>query len=258
MTRGIWDRETVALLMLAAILPIAISWALAGGISAISRLLFFLVVCGIWQLIFMLSRAQPPSLSVLMTALAVAVLAPLELGGLQLLLGLSFGLVFGELAFGGWGRNVLNPATVTLAFLGFGFPAAPWPELPVQLAWAAVPALLIGTAFGVISWRLVLGAAATGFLALKLGLAPGDTLGAVLVVLALLVCDPVSSASTRTGQWMNGILYAGLVLLFQETWESAAAVQLAVSAALLTSIAAPLLDEIAIALWLAARRRRLG
>ena len=159
MIRGLWDRETVALMLLAALLPLAVMWLQVEGGTALFRLVFFLVFAGIWHLAFMLARAQPPSFAGAATALAVAILAPEDLGILQLLLGVSFGVVMAELVFGGWGRNILNPATVTLSFLGFGFPSAPWPELIVQIGWAAVPAALIGWLTGVFSGRTILGAA---------------------------------------------------------------------------------------------------
>lgn len=124
MIRGLWDRETVALLLLAALVPLALPWLLAGGARAAERLVLALSCVAAWQAIWMVARARPPSLAGGTTALAVAMLAPTELSAAQLLLGLGFGLVFGELAFGGWGRNLLHPATVTLAFLGFGFPGA--------------------------------------------------------------------------------------------------------------------------------------
>jgi Na+-transporting NADH:ubiquinone oxidoreductase subunit B len=78
------------------------------------------------------------------------------------------------------------------------------------------------------------------------------------VVLVVLVVDPVASASTRAGGWLNGALFAGLVALFASVWDDAAPVRMAVSAALLASLAAPLLDEMTIAAWVAARRRRHG
>lgn len=258
MRQGLWDRETVALLLLAAFLPMVLAWLYQGGLPAAGRLVFTLVASGLWNLVFMLARAQPPSFAGILTAVAVAMLAPPDLGMLQLVLGISFGSVIAELVFGGWGRNVLNPATVTLAFLGFGFPAAPWPEPALSIGWAAIPALAIGVLFGVMALRLVLG---TG-LALLLILWAGAPLAAVLpaagIVLALLVADPVASASTRIGGWLNGVLYGLLVALFAARWQDAAPVQMAVSAALLTSLAAPLLDEIAIALWTLRRRNRHG
>lgn len=258
MMRGIWDRETVAVLLLAALLPVGVTWLLAGGADALARLAFFLVVAGAWHVIWMLARAQPPSLAGIVTALALAMLAPQDLGLVALLLSTSFGVIVAELAFGGWGRNVLNPATVTLAFMGFGFPAAPWPDLPVQLWWAAIPAGLIGAVLGVMSARLLLAATLTLLAASLLGAELHEALPAIAVTLVLLVADPVASASTPLGRWLNGVLYGALVTLFAANWDGAAPLQLCVSAALLTSLAAPLLDEAALMLWLQRRKRRHG
>lgn len=259
MIRGIWDRETAALVLLAAALPVAVTWLHASGAAGAVRLVFVLVVAGLWHLVFMVARAQPPSFAGALTALLIAMLAQTGLGPGQLLLGISFGVVIAELAFGGWGRNVLNPATVTLAFLGFGFPAAPWPDLPVQLGWAAAAAGLIGVIFGVMPWRILAGALAVWAIGWAVG-APlhGPDLTAAAVVLVLIVADPVSSAATPAGRWLNGGLYGLLALIFAAAWASAAPVQLAVSAALLASLTAPLLDEIALSVWLAMRDKRLG
>ena len=145
-----------------------------------------------------------------------------------------------------------------VAFLGFGFPAAPWPELAVQLGWAAAGAGLIGMAFGLFALPVLAGAGLVLTVAVLVEptLAPAAT--AFAVGLVLLAADPVASASTRSGRWAHGAFYAGLCILFALTWGGAAPVQIAVSAALLASIAAPLFDEIAIFLWLARRRNRLG
>ena len=255
--RGIWDRETVALLLLAAFLPLAITWLLATGMGGMLRLVFVLVAAGLWHVAFMLVRAQPPSVAGALTALAIAILAPVDLGPIPMLLGISFGVVAGELAFGGWGRNVVNPATIAIAFLGFGFPASPWPVLPIQLGWSVIAVVAIGAFAGVISWRVVAGAGvvlAAGWYSMGLT-TPIAT--AAVVVLVLLVCDPVTSAATSLGRWLYGLLYGALLLLFALGWNGAAPVQVAVSAALLASLAAPLLDEIAIRLWLA-RRKSIG
>lgn len=258
MIRGLWDRETVALMWLVAVFPLAAIWLQHGGNGAFGRLIFFLVVAGFWHVIFMLARAQPPSWAGVVTALALAIFTQQELSLVALLLGTSFGVVIAELVFGGWGRNVLNPATVTLAFLGFGFPAAPWPDIIVPVGWAALPVALIGVVTGVMSLRIILGAALVLGVALLLGLDLSQTYPALAVGLVLLVCDPVTSASTGLGRWLNGALYGGLSAMFLAFWGGAAPVQIVVSAALLASLAAPILDEIAIALWLARRRRRLG
>lgn len=254
MIRGIWSRETVALIFVAAALPAAVAWLWDEGVPGAGRLALAVVVGGFWQAVFTFMRAQPPSAAGVVSALAMAMLAP-EVGPLQFALGASFGFVFGELVFGGWGRSVLNPAAVAVMFLGFGFPAAAWPAVPVQVGWAALPGALILLAFGVLPWRIL--AAALVVLGVAGAFTPALVTSAVAITLVLVVCDPASSASTPLGRWLHGALFGGLVALFSSAWATAPA-QIAVSAALLALLAAPLLDEIAIALWLGVRRRRHG
>src|SRR5690606_8883987 len=115
-------------------------------------LLFALILGGIWQAVFTVLRAQAPSPVGLVWALAVAMVVP-EVGPFQFALGVSFGFVFGELVFRGWGRSVLNPAVVAAMFLGFGFPPAPWPALAVQVGWAVIPAAGLLLVLGVLPWR---------------------------------------------------------------------------------------------------------
>lgn len=258
MIRGIWDRETVALLLIAALGPPALAWLWSEGFDAFARLAFALVVSGLWHILFMLARAQPPSLAGAITALAVAMLAPEDLGAFRMALGISFGVVFGELVFGGWGRNVVNPATVTLAFLGFGFPAFAWPDFVLPVAWAAIGAAVIGAALGVMPLGVILGAALSMALASATALPVTGVLPAFAIVLVLLVADPVASPATALARWLHGALFAALVVLLAAGWGGAAPVQVCVAAALLASLAAPLLDEIVIAIWVMRRRRRHG
>lgn len=258
MMKGIWTRETVVAMLVAAYLPMALFWLWFGGVDAMQRLGFAALVLGLWHLVFLLARAQPISLSFVITALAIAMLAPEGLGAFRLVLGISFGAVFGELVFGGWGRNVVNPATVALSFLGFGFPGFDWPEFLPPVAWAAIAAAVIGGATGALPGGVILSAALAATGAVATGLLPAEALPAAGIVLVLLVADPVTSATTLLGRWLNGALFAGLVTLFAVGWQGAAPVQYAVAAALLTSLAAPLLDEVALALWYAKRRRRHG
>lgn len=258
MNRGLWNRETVAVVLIVAYFPLALFWLWFGGPSGLVRLTVCLSIVAVWHLVFMLLRAQPPSLAALITALAIAVLAPEELGIFHLLIGISFGTVMGELVFGGWGRNVVNPATVTLSFLGFGFPAFAWPVFDAPVAWAAIPTALIGIAMGVFPAAVIVAATIVGTGAAMAGLLSEPVVLTAGIVLVLLVADPVTSPATILGRWAGGFLYAALVILFATGWTGAAPVQIGVAAALLTSLAAPLLDEAALALWVAKRRRRHG
>ncbi len=256
MNKGLWTRETVVMLLLAAYLPLALFWLWFGGAEELQRLALATLVLAIWQLVFLLARAQPVSLSAMITALAIAMLAPEGLGAFRLILGISFGAVLGELVFGGWGRNLVNPATVALSFLGFGFSGFVWPEILLPVALAAIPTAVIGMMTGVMPASVILGAALGASGAVALGLLPASVLPAAGVVLVLLVADPVTNATTFLGRWLVGLLYLALAILFVNGWHGVAPVQLAVAAALLTSLAAPALDEMALALWYAQRRRR--
>lgn len=258
MNRGLWNRETVAAILIAAYLPMALFWLWLEGTEALARLGFTALVIAVWHLVFMLTRAQAPSLAAVTTAFAIAMLAPEDLGIFRLALGISFGVVMGELVFGGWGRNVVHPATVALSFLGYGFPTAAWPVLDAPIAWAAIPAALIGMATGVMPAQVIAGAVLVAGGAAAAGLLGEPALLAGGIVLVLLVADPVTSAITLPGRWINGALYAALLTLFATGWAGAAPIQIAVAAALLTSLAAPLLDEAVLALWVAQRRRRHG
>lgn len=258
MKQGLWNRETVALMTFAALLPLAGFWLWFEGTDMLLRLFMTLLVIAVWQLIFMLARAQSPSFSCLVTALAIAMLAPEDLGVFRLTLGISFGVVMGELVFGGWGRNVVNPATVALAFLGFGFPAAPWPVPEVPVVWAAIPAALLGTTLGVMPAALVMTTAILGAFVATTGILSDPIIYAAGIVLVLLVADPVTSAATTLGRCLHGALYVALVILFGLEWSGAAPVQIAIAAALLSSLAAPLFDEISLKLWVHHRRRRHG
>lgn len=258
MSRGLWTRETVVIFLLAAYLPLAVFWLWYGGWEAAERLAFVVLVLGCWQLVFLLARAQPMSLSLLLTALAIAVLSPEGLASFPLVLGISFGAVMGEQVFGGWGRNVVNPATVALSFLGFGFSGHPWPELLTPVAWSAIPAAVIGVAAGVMPAGVIFGAAVGAAAMVALGALPVAALAAATVVLVLLVADPVTSPTTPLGRWFGGLAFAGLMTLFSIGWHGASPMQQAVAAALLISLVAPALDDAALALWYLRRRRTHG
>ena len=254
MIRGIWNRETVALILVASALPVVAAWLWDEGVPGAGRLVFVVVLGGFWQALFTIIRAQPPSVMGAISALAMAMLAP-DVGPLQFALGISFGFVFGELVFGGWGRSVLNPAVVAVMFLGFSFPAAAWPSLAIQVGWATIPAAVLLLIFGVMPWRVLAGALivliAGGGFSLDL------VTSAAAFALVFLVCDPATSASTPVGRWLYGAVFGALIALFTVAW-TAAPVQIAVAAALLTSLVGPLLDEMSIAVWRAARRYRHG
>lgn len=245
MTRGVWSADTVSWVLFAALLPTIAIIAVEQGSNGILRLALAAGVIAFWQVVFAIARGIPPSPSGAITAVAVAVLAPGPLGAWQIVLAVSFGTVIGELIFGGWGRNFLSTAVITLAFLYFSFSGVPHEPAGPWIVLATVPAALMLLATGILSWRVV-AAAAIGFLAVSAGFDQSNdshASGALAFGLVFLVGDPVAAASTNTGRLVYGALAGGLAGLFGAAAYGFGAPQSVVFAALLASVFAPLIDH---------------
>lgn len=258
MIRGVWSRETVAWIIVAALVPVAAAALLEQGLAALLRIALGLAVVGFWQMLFREVQGVPLCPAGAVTAVAIAVLAPRDLPVWQVMIAVSFGTVIGELVFGGWGRNFLSGATATLAFLYLSVPGAAYEPAGPVLALAALPAALLLLLTGILSLPVLL-AALAGFAA---GAAMGVQInlatdaGSLAFALVFLVGDPVASAATRQGRWVYGAAAGGLTaLLFTGTANPA---QAAVFAALLASVFAPLIDQGAIAAQRSMRRARHG
>lgn len=259
--RGLWAGNFVAWVIVAALLPVAAALVLESGPGALARFFAALVVVLFWQAVFLVARAQPPSPSAVVTALLFAVLAPGELALWQIVLAVTFGAVIGEQVFGGWGRNVVSPATTALAFAYFAFPEVAHPGAGVQMALAA--------AFGAGLLVLAGVAAASVLASFALGLAAAAVLlggeidalaraGSLAVGLVFLVADPVASASTRWGRWIYGALAGALAGLFGFAGAGIDNPQSIVMAALVASLFAPLIDAGVIAATMRVWRRSDG
>lgn len=261
MTGGIWTRDTIGWILVAALLPVLVGLALEQDAAGLARVATGLVVIGFWQGVFLSTRGQPLSAAGAVTAVAVAVLAPGELAIWQLVLALTFGTVIGEMIFGGWGRNVFSSGVVTLAFLFFSFPEVQHDPAGLWIAYACIPAGLLLLVTGILSWRVAL-AAAVGFAAVVAatgyGWPPASMAGTAAFGLVFLIGDPVSSASTNPGRLIYGALAGALTALFGWDDTGAGAAQSLVSATLLASIFAPLIDHLVIAAKSELRGRRHG
>jgi len=261
MIRGLWDRDMVAWIIVAGLVPIAVAAVAEFGPDFVWRFGVALAVILIWQAIFLLLRAQPISAMAITTAFAVALLAPGTTEIWHLVLAVSFGSVIGEQVFGGWGRNFIHAAVATLAFLFFGFPETVHAGASQLVAVSTIPAALLLVVFGIVSWQVLL-AAMLALLAvtLLLGQAPSELIlhGSLAFGLLILVCDPVAAASTRQGRWIYGALAGGLAALFGWTDSGIGSPQAIVFAALLASVFAPLIDATVIALVSRRWRRHNG
>jgi len=260
--RSFWRVEQVSLVgVLCLPPPLWVSLADQGTGLAIF-LAASLGVVLFWQALFGFAQGRLPGWDALATAICFALLADGGLPLWQSLLALSFGVVLAEQIFGGRGFSFLNPVVVSLAFLGFAFPGTGFAEAPATLGWAVLPGAVVLIWLGLISARMLLGLALVliGYIQISgLSLAGVDLLaGHFLFAIAFLAGDAGSAAATRFGRWAHGALIAGLIVLFSPLGGFDLGLATLVPALLLAGIFAPLLDMIAIKIYVLKRRSRHG
>ena len=235
----------------------AVAALLAGGPQFAARLFLALVLTLGWQCVFARIQGLRPGLDGVATAALVALLVPAEAPLWQLALGISFGVVIGEQVFGGRGRNFVHPVVAALAFLLFSFTDVDYRAGPDIALPALVPALVLLLFSGQASGRLLL--AAFGAMALAVWAQGNDHPAAVLLsgaigcAILFLAADPVCSAATDAGRWAQGILTGLLIGLFSQAGSAFGA---AIFAILLSSIFAPLIDYLVVAVHVKRRARR--
>lgn len=209
----------------------------------------------VWEAVFALLRRKSLSAHGLTTAMIVTVFAPADLLLWQLSIAVTLGVVLGELVFGGRGFGFLSAAAASLALLSISFPGLALSEPTLAVAAAGLPGAALLMAAGLLSWKIVVAVPAGIVL---VGLAAGATLDPVAFVigltfgLAFLIGDPIAAASTGPGRWAYGLLAGGLVALFGGPSDPAAIV----SAAVLASVFAPLIDHLAVLASARTARRR--
>lgn len=71
---------------------------------------------------FTLRRGEPISLAILVTAVIYTLILPITVPFGVVAVGMAFATVFGKMVFGGWARNVFNPAMVGRCFVYVCFP----------------------------------------------------------------------------------------------------------------------------------------
>lgn len=254
---GAWGRSELPAIA-GLILPMAMLTTTQGAELWLRFAVVLAITLGL-QLLFARVRRQPLDLSGVVTAGILALVVPAGAPLYQLLLGIVFGVVIGEQIFGGRGRSFLHPAIVTLAFLAFSFADQDYRTGPDFAAWTLLPALVLLVASGQASWRILVAAAAVLLLA---GLVQGEAepwaplmQGSIALALLYLAADPVASAATNPGRWIDGLLVGGLAVLLATVGPGFGAMAFAI---LLASIFAPLIDRVVIlfhALW---REKRHG
>lgn len=249
------DSATPALL--GVIVPV-VSALVADTEQFAARLLISVSLTLAWQHVFTRVRGLRPGLDGIVAATLIALLVPADAPLWQLALGVSFGVVIAEQVFGGRGRNFVHPAVAALAFVMFSFTEIDYragPNIPLA---ALLPALVLLLLSGQASWRLLL--AAYGAMALMVwgqGSDPSANLlsGAIGCAILFLAADPVCSCTTNPGRFAQGILTGVLIGLFSQAGSAFGA---AIFAILMSSIFAPLIDYVVVAIHVMRRARRYG
>jgi Na+-transporting NADH:ubiquinone oxidoreductase subunit B len=108
--RSGWTPARITLAqMIALAAPVGVSLA-ERGTAQIALLVTASIACLVWELAFDLIRGRSPSLHTVTAALILAVLVPATVPLWQIAMAASFGVVFGELVFGGRGYGIVSAA----------------------------------------------------------------------------------------------------------------------------------------------------
>ena len=103
-----------------------------------------LAVGGIWEVLFATVRGHEVNEGFLVSSMLYTLIMPPDMPLWQVALGISFGIVIGKEAFGGTGKNFLNPALTGRAFLYFAYPAS----ISGDSVWVAVDGYTAATPLG--------------------------------------------------------------------------------------------------------------
>jgi Na+-transporting NADH:ubiquinone oxidoreductase subunit B len=100
-----------------------------------------MAVGSFWEGVFNLVRGHEFSEAFLVTGLLFTLTLPATVPLWQVAVGVSFGLIFAKEVFGGVGRNFINPALASRAFIYFAYPA----QMTGDMIWTAVDGVSAAT-----------------------------------------------------------------------------------------------------------------
>ena len=112
-----------------------------GALYFLPIYLVTLIVGSFWEGVFNLVRGHEFSEAFLVTSLLFTLILPPTIPLWQVATGISFGVIFAKEAFGGVGRNFMNPALVSRAFIFFAYPA----QITGDKVWVAIDGISSAT-----------------------------------------------------------------------------------------------------------------
>lgn len=119
-----WRDATVSSLGLDYIDPSLFDIAAAGLIHLVPVLCTAIIVGGLWERIFSMSRHHQFDVGVVVIALVFTLLLPPAASLTHVAFGMSFAMVFGRGIFGGEGKTFVNPALLGVVVMQISFPIA--------------------------------------------------------------------------------------------------------------------------------------
>lgn len=120
---------------------------LHGSLYFLPIYLVSLIVGGIWEMVFNIVRGHETAEAFLVTSLLFPLTLPPTIPLWQVAAGITFGIIFAKEAFGGVGRNFMNPALVSRAFIFFAYPA----QMSGDRVWTAVDGYTMATPLKAVS-----------------------------------------------------------------------------------------------------------
>lgn len=158
-----FQKQPMMLKMLYALTPILLFSIFAYGLRVIWLGFWVFLTAILVEYLFEKRRNKPVSQAVLVTAMLFLLSLPPSVPFWVAVIGIAFGIAFGKEVYGGFGRNVFNPAIVGRLFIYITFPlymTTGWlkPSLfGLDATTSATPLQILRNGEGVNMWNLLLG-----------------------------------------------------------------------------------------------------
>ncbi|MDD5458938.1 MAG: RnfABCDGE type electron transport complex subunit D [Phycisphaerae bacterium] len=133
-------RESINRRVIWALTPCVLAAVYYFGWRSLAIVLWACVVGFVVEYLFTRQRNEPVSESIFVTAVIFALIMPPTVGWHVVGIGMAFAAAFGKGVFGGFGRNIFNPAMAGRCFVYICFPVAltaVW-AAPAQGLWGAL------------------------------------------------------------------------------------------------------------------------
>lgn len=207
-TRKILVKQKVMRRVIIALIPCILASIYFFGWRSAAVIAISVAAAFLTEFLFLLKQKQPVSEAVFVSAIIYALILPPTVPWHVVVVGIVFAILFGKMVFGGFGRNIFNPAMVGRAFVYISFPVAMtarWAPA-ASLPWGALEQWSTG-----VNPDVITSASPLGLLKQGLGEAPplldmlvGNVAGTMGVtsVIAILIGGIYLFASGTANRWI--------------------------------------------------------